>query len=130
MSNKYSWSGMDGGTIHTSTDSGSEYLRKYEIAKRMNKMQDVVNTARTASREWVGDDLAENAANLIKALDALTPKSIEQLRKERDEAADELAFTVRSHCVAPIYNPDLAQLQGKRRCYEEATAAHIAAVNK
>lgn len=94
MSKKYSWSSMDGGTIYSRTNHGSEYLLGDQIAERMNKMQDVIDSGLGVDDESTLDDSGgivvpfKAYRRFQNALKALTPKTIEQLATEQMQAAD------------------------------------------
>ena len=134
MSNKYGWSDMDGGTICSGTNIGSEYLLKHEIADRMNMMQDVINAAITlhsiseqasrslASKEaTIWGDIVDAKVVFESAVRALNPKTVEQLRIERDAAADAMVYII-DNCK------DQSDLIAATEKHKQAKAAHLQAV--
>lgn len=109
---------------HTNTIlDGDKKLYRTEIAERMNLMQEVVDAA-TNARDNAHYKLLMSETdygildNALKKLEL--PKSVEQLRDERDEAADALA-----NYSCGIY-PKGENIHLKR--FKKAKAAHLAAV--
>ena len=131
MSINYWWSQVDGGTIAMQDGPKTEYLLQGQIAERMNKMQAVVDAAenvRQVSSEMAGQSIRSNAESALSdALDALKPKTPEQLLAERLEAADNLRTKVSEHRILTA-SGSYERLTQAMSNFDAAKAAHEASL--
>ena len=138
MSNKYSWSIVDDGTICSGTNVGSEYLMEDEIADRMNMMQDVIDWACKVAESKIetigsGSSVYVDRASLMSLQDRLDrlvpPKTIDQLRKERDDAATHMSSAIANYFDTMSPQAKSA-LEGAKECNKQAKAAHEKAASE